>query len=303
MIAGLVPVVFVLLWSTGFIGAKLGLPYAEPFTFLSLRFALVAVLLGAICIAVRAPWPRSRREAMHIAVAGVLVHAGYLGGVFNAIENGLSAGAAALIVGLQPVLTACLAGPLLGERITRLQWLGFALGLLGVVFVLGPKANGSGAAATSLAFAFVGLISITAGTLYQKRFAVAMDLRSGSMIQFAAASALLAPLAWSTESMRVVWSGEFMFALAWLVFVLSLGAITLLNLLLRRGAASSVASLFYLTPGVTALIAWAVFGERLGWVGIAGLALAALAVGLVNMEASPVVRATLVDPATQGPIR
>lgn len=293
MTAGLVPAVFVLLWSTGFIGAKLGLPHVEPLTFLALRFALVGVLLGSICLVARAPWPRSAREYGHLAVAGLLVQAGYLGGVFSAIDLGLSAGAAALIVGLQPLATACLAGPVLGERIGRMQWLGFGLGLVGVLMVLGPKANATGASVASLGFAAVALASITAGTVYQKRFASGMDLRTGSLVQFAAAALLLVPLAFFTETMQVDWTGEFVFALGWLVVVLSLGAITLLNLLIRRGAASKVASLFYLTPGATALIAWAVFGETLAPSGIAGLVVAAIGVALVNAGGHVPARATL----------
>jgi len=280
----MIPAAFVLLWSTGFIGARLGLPYAEPLTFLSLRFALVVALLSLVCLVARAPWPRTPRAALHIAVAGLLVQAGYLGGVFSAIHFGLSAGAAALIVGLQPLVTAGLAGPVLGERISRLQWLGFALGLAGAMLVLGPNATAAGASAASVGFALVGLASITAGTLYQKRFASDMDLRSGSLIQFAAAGLLIAPLAWATETMQVTWSGEFVFALFWLAIVLSIGAITLLNLLIRRGAAARLASLFYLTPGVTAVIAWAMFDERLALSGIAGLALAAVGVALVNIR-------------------
>jgi len=280
----MIPAAFVLLWSTGFIGARLGLPYAEPLTFLSLRFALVVALLSLVCLVARAPWPRTPRAALHIAVAGLLVQAGYLGGVFSAIHFGLSAGAAALIVGLQPLVTAGLAGPVLGERISRLQWLGFALGLAGAMLVLGPNATAAGASAASVGFALVGLASITAGTLYQKRFASDMDLRSGSLIQFAAAGLLIAPLAWATETMQVTWSDEFVFALFWLAIVLSIGAITLLNLLIRRGAAARLASLFYLTPGVTAVIAWAMFDERLALSGIAGLALAAVGVALVNIR-------------------
>ena len=280
----MIPAAFVLLWSTGFIGARLGLPYAEPLTFLSLRFALAVALLSLVCLVARAPWPRTPRAALHIAVAGLLVQAGYLGGVFSAIHFGLSAGAAALIVGLQPLVTAGLAGPVLGERISRLQWLGFALGLAGAMLVLGPNATAAGASAASVGFALVGLASITAGTLYQKRFASDMDLRSGSLIQFAAAGLLIAPLAWATETMQVTWSGEFVFALFWLAIVLSIGAITLLNLLIRRGAAARLASLFYLTPGVTAVIAWAMFDERLALSGIAGLALAAVGVALVNIR-------------------
>ena len=280
----MIPAAFVLLWSTGFIGARLGLPYAEPLTFLSLRFALVVALLSLVCLVARAPWPRTPRAALHIAVAGLLVQAGYLGGVFSAIHFGLSAGAAALIVGLQPLVTAGLVGPVLGERISRLQWLGFALGLAGAMLVLGPNATAAGASAASVGFALVGLASITAGTLYQKRFASDMDLRSGSLIQFAAAGLLIAPLAWATETTQVTWSGEFVFALFWLAIVLSIGAITLLNLLIRRGAAARLASLFYLTPGVTAVIAWAMFDERLALSGIAGLALAAVGVALVNIR-------------------
>lgn len=293
MTAGLVPAVFVLLWSTGFIGAKLGTPHAEPLTFLALRFAVVGVVLGGICVLARAPWPRSAREYGHLAVAGLLVQAGYLGGVFTAIHLGLSAGAAALIVGLQPLVTACLAGPVLGERIGRLQWLGFALGLAGVVLVLGPDANATGATPASLGFACVALLSITAGTVYQKRFAAGMDLRTGSLVQFAAAALLLVPIAFATETMQVDWTAEFVFALGWLAVVLSLGAITLLNVLIRRGAASKVASLFYLTPGTTALIAWAVFGETLAASGIAGLVVAAVGVALVNAGGPAPARATL----------
>lgn len=293
MTAGLVPAVFVLLWSTGFIGARLGMPHAEPLTFLALRFAVVGVLLGAVCLLARAPWPRSAREYGHLAVSGLLVQAGYLGGVFSAIDLGLSAGAAALIVGLQPLATACIAGPVLGERIGRLQWLGFALGLAGVLMVLGPRANATGATLASVGFATVALASITAGTVYQKRFASGMDLRTGSLVQFTAAALLLVPIALLTESRQVDWTGEFLFALGWLSVVLSLGAITLLNLLIRRGAASQVASLFYLTPGVTALVAWMVFGETLAPSGIAGMVVAAIGVALVNAGVAPPARATL----------
>lgn len=293
MTAGLVPAVFVLLWSTGFIGARLGMPHAEPLTFVALRFAVVGVLLGAVCLLARAPWPRSAREYGHLAVSGLLVQAGYLGGVFSAIDLGLSAGAAALIVGLQPLATACIAGPVLGERIGRLQWLGFALGLAGVLMVLGPRANATGATLASVGFATVALASITAGTVYQKRFASGMDLRTGSLVQFTAAALLLVPIALLTESRQVDWTGEFLFALGWLSVVLSLGAITLLNLLIRRGAASQVASLFYLTPGVTALAAWMVFGETLAPSGIAGMVVAAVGVALVNAGVAPPARATL----------
>lgn len=279
------PALFVLLWSTGFIGAKLGLPYAEPLTFLALRFAIVAALLAVICLLWRAPWPDSPRAVLHIAVAGVLVHACYLSGVFGAMSLGMNAGLVSLIAGLQPLLVALAVAPLLGERMRPVQWLGTALGLAGVVLVLGPVAFGAGPAgvgAASLALAVLALAGITAGTLYQQRHAARMDLRSGSLIQFVAATLVVLPFAWATESMQVRWSAEFTFALAWLVLVLSLGAITLLQLLIRRGAALRVSSLFYLTPACTALLAWLLFDERLGAAAIAGIAVAALGVALVN---------------------
>lgn len=283
------PALFVLLWSTGFVGAKLGLPYAEPLTFLALRFAIVAVLFAAICLLWRAPWPDSPRAVWHIAVAGVLVHAGYLSGVFGAMNLGMNAGLVSLIAGLQPLLVALVAAPLLGERMRPAQWLGTALGVTGVVLVLGPVAFGAGPAgvgAASLALSVLALAGITAGTLYQQRYAARMDLRSGSLIQFTAATLVVLPFAWATESMQVRWSAEFVFALAWLVAVLSFGAITLLQLLIRRGAALRVSSLFYLTPACTALLAWLLFDERLGAAAIAGLAVAALGVALVNRPAA-----------------
>lgn len=274
------PGVFVLLWSTGFIGAKLGLPDAEPLTFLLLRFAIVCTLLLVLALVLRRPWPTDRRQALHIAVAGVLLHGAYLGGVFSAIHRGMPAGPVALIVGMQPLLTALLGGRLLGERVGPKQWAGLLLGFVGVVLVLSGKLALAGASAAGLALALLALLSITAGTLYQKRFCGQMDLWTGSLLQFAATSLVLLPLALTTETMQVNWSGNFIFALAWLVLVLSLGAITLLHLLIRRGAATRVSTLFYLTPPVTALMAWAMFGEQLDLLALAGMALAAAGVAL-----------------------
>jgi drug/metabolite transporter (DMT)-like permease len=275
------PAVFVLLWSTGFIGAKYGLPYVEPATFLLLRFALVVALLLPLALVWRAPWPRTPQQLGHLCVAGALVHGGYLGGVFAAIHEGMPAGLAALIVGLQPVLTALAAAPLLGEHTTLRQWLGLGLGFTGVALVVAARAGGGTLTGFSLAMAVVALGSITAGTLYQKRYCGAFDLRSGAVIQFVAASAVLAPFALAFEHAPVRWSGELVFALAWLVLVLSIGAISLLALLLRYGAATKVASLFYLVPPVTALIAFLAFGERLSPAAIAGFVLAASGVALV----------------------
>ena len=275
------PVIFVVLWSTGFVGAKYGLPYAEPFTFLLWRFVIVALLLLVAALALRAPWPATRAEFGHIAVAGILVHAVYLGGVFSAIHQGISAGEMALIAGLQPVLTAAIAGPVLGERVSARQWAGFVLGFLGVMLVVYNRLAPGGAGTIGYLSAFLALGGITAGTLYQKRFSSHMDLRSGAVIQFSASAVLMAVLAPLTESMVVNWSGEFIFSLAWLVLVLSLGAISLLYLLIRHGEAARVTSMFYLVPPMTALMAYALFGERLGVVALVGMGLVVVGVALV----------------------
>jgi drug/metabolite transporter (DMT)-like permease len=275
------PWTFVFLWSTGFIGAKFGLPYAQPVTFLLLRFGFVLALMLPIAVALRARWPATPAQVAHLSVAGVLLHGGYLAGVFTAIHAGMSAGLAALIVGLQPVLTAVVAAPLLRERVTRRQWLGLALGFGGVAMVVAQRATFAGLTAFSATMILIALLSITAGTVYQKRFCGAFDLRTGSVIQFVAAGLALAPFALLFEHEPVRWTGELVFAMAWLVLVLSIGAISLLTLLIRRGAATKVASLFYLVPPFTAVIAYLMFDERLGPLGIAGFALAVLGVALV----------------------
>ncbi len=278
------PLLFVLLWSTGFIGAKFGLPYAQPLTFLSWRFIAVIILMLGLVFIMRAPWPSTRRSAMHIGVTGLLVHGVYLGGVFMAIAHGLPSGIAALVVGLQPLITALAAGVWLGEKVRPAQWAGLALGFVGVALVVLDKvaAVPGDALWAMLLPAFVALLGITAGTLYQKRFCPVFDLRTGSVIQYLPCLLLLAPLAYFTESTQVVWSGEFVFALAWLVLVLSLGAVTLLNVMIRNGSAVNVASLFYLTPAMTALIAWAVFGETLSYLALIGMAIAATGVWLAR---------------------
>jgi drug/metabolite transporter (DMT)-like permease len=276
------PAVFVLLWSTGFIGAKLGLPYAEPFTFLSVRFIAVIAALTVAAIAFRAPWPATWSAVGHGAVVGVLVHGVYLGGVFAAISRGVPPAVAALIVGLQPLLTAAGAGPFLGERVTGRQWLGLLIGLAGVALVVWEKLSFGPEHLTGAAFAVAALVGITVGTLYQKRHVSGMDLRTGAVVQFAAAVLVMLPAALLFETMTITWTGSFVFALTWLVVVLSLGAMTLLYLMIRRGAAAKVASLFYLVPPVTAVFAFLLFGETLGVLALFGMALAALAVALVT---------------------
>lgn len=283
--ARLYPLLFVALWSTGFIGAKFGLPDAEPLTFLTLRYVAVLALMGALAWLTRAPWPRRPAAYLHIGVSGLLVHAVYLGGVFTAIGHGLPAGVTALVVGLQPVLTALGAGALLGERVRSTQWLGLVLGFAGVGLVVAHKVAGSvggGALLAMLAPALLALLGITAGTLYQKRFCPAFDLRTGSVIQFLPCLLATALVAQQTETMRVHWTGAFVFALGWLVLVLSLGAVSLLNLLIRRGSAVNVASLFYLTPPATALFAWALFGETLTGMALLGMGLAVFGVWLAR---------------------
>ena len=280
-----VPLLFVVLWSTGFIGAKLGLPDAEPLTLLSLRYAAVLLLMGAVVVLTRAPWPRTTRECVHIAVSGLLVHAVYLGGVFTAIRLGLPAGVTALVVGLQPVLTAQGAGLFLRESVRPAQWAGLALGLAGVVLVVAHKvaaSTGGASVMTLLAPAAIALVGITAGTLYQKRFCPRFDLRTGAVIQFLPCLVVTSLVAWRTETMIVHWTPAFVFALGWLVLVLSVGAVSLLNVLIRSGSAVNVASLFYLTPPTTALIAWAMFGETLTGLALVGMGLTVFGVWLAR---------------------
>jgi len=280
----LFPLLFVVLWSTGFIGAKFGLPDAAPLTFLAWRYAAVIVLMGLIVAVSRAPWPRASGAWAHIAVSGLLVHGVYLGGVFTAISHGLPAGITALVVGLQPVVTALGARAFLGERVQPAQWAGLALGFVGVGLVVAAKTTAvpAGALVTMLAPAVVALLGITAGTLYQKRFCPSFDLRTGAVIQFVPCLALTAAAALATESTTVRWTPSFLFALGWLVLVLSIGAVSLLNVLIRRGSAVNVASLFYLTPPTTALIAWALFGETLTGLALVGLGLAVFGVWLAR---------------------
>lgn len=278
------PYLFVFLWSTGFIGARYGLPHAEPLSFLLARYAIVLVLLLGVALATGAPWPQGGRTRLHIAVAGLLVHALYLGGVFVAISRGLPAGVTSLVVGLQPIFTAVGAGILLGERTTARQWVGLLLGFGGVALVLSGKL-GTGpprALGPMLVPALLALAGITLGTLYQKRFCPAFDLRTGGVIQFTAAAAATLPFALATEHFRIEWNGSFLFAMAWLVLVLSLGAISLLNLLIRRGSAVNVARLFFLVPPSTSLIAWAIFGERLAAPALVGMGCAAAGVYLAR---------------------
>lgn len=283
LFALLAPGIFVFLWATGFIGAKFGLPYAEPLTFLAMRFGFVVVGLLAFCLAVRAPWPKRAVDWVHIAVVGVFLHGVYLGGVFTSISLGVEAGTSALIVAIQPLMVALLAGPLLGEKVTWRQWIGLLLGIAGVTLVVFRKLELGIGTPVGMGFSIVALLGITVGTLYQKRFCGTMDLRTGNVIQFTAAFIFCAVGASLFESWRAEWTPEFIFAMGWLVVVLSFGATTLLLMLIRRGAASKVSSLFFLVPAVAAIIAYFLFDEKFGPLAIAGMALVTLGVALVTL--------------------
>jgi drug/metabolite transporter (DMT)-like permease len=273
------PAVFVLIWSTGFVVAKFGLPYSSPLWFLNLRFVGVIVALLIAIPFVKVPWP-SRRDAINIAIAGVLLQAGYLGGVWVAISEGMPAGLAALIVGLQPIITAFVA-PAIGERVSTRQWFGFALGFFGVLLVVIDKIALIALPPSSIALAVFALIAITVGTLYQKRKCPSFDLRAGTLIQFTASLLLTVPLALIFEVWNVRFTPQFIGALTWSILVLSIGGMALLFPLIRRGEATRVTSLFYLVPPVTALMAWIAFGERFSHRAMAGMACAVVGVALV----------------------
>jgi drug/metabolite transporter (DMT)-like permease len=272
---------FVLLWASGFVVTKLGVEVAEPFTFLLYRFVIVALLLLAVAVVTRAPWPRHWPLIGHIAVVGLLLQGMYLGGVYAGIDRGIPAGISALIVGVQPILIGAVAGPLLGERVGARQWLGLVLGFAGVGLVLWSKLAVDIGQLEGVAWSVIGLAGITAATLYQKKYCSEMDWRSGGVIQYVAATAAtLAMVLIMGESGVIVWSRDIVIAYAWLILVLSIGAVSLLGWLIRRGEAARVASMFYLVPPTAALGGWLLFGEMLGPPALAGMAVTAAGVAL-----------------------
>lgn len=286
MLMRVAPIVFVLLWSTGFIGSKLGAEDAEPFTFLSVRFLLTLALLVPVAL-IAGRGTRGWAERGHAIVVGTLIHGAYLGGVFWAIRHGMPAGVSALIVSLQPVLTSLLAAPLLGETLRLRHWIGLALGFTGALLICAPGlrdavAGGQGITPATLTAVILALLGITAGTLYQKRFATGADLLAGTIWQYVGAVALIGSGAFLFETREIHWTPKFVFALSWLVLVLSIGAITLLMLLIRQNAVASVSGLFFLVPAVTSLIAWFMFGETLNATQLSGLVLATLAVLMIS---------------------
>jgi drug/metabolite transporter (DMT)-like permease len=286
------PWLFVLIWSTGFIVARYGMVHAPPLRFLSLRYALSMVCFACWIAWSRPAWPSDRRQAMHLAVVGVLMQAGYLGGVWSAVRAGIGAGTVALLVGLQPVLTALWLtrhpahGAAAGSAgaVSGRQWTGLALGLGGVLLVLRPKLGGGELTGWNFALAMLALLSITGGTLYQKRFVRPCDVRTASLLQQLAALAVTLPLA-ALESGTIVFHPQLIGALAWSVLGLTLGGSSLLYLLIQRGAATEVSSLMYLVPPCTALLAWLLFDELFTPMMLSGLVLTALGVALVT--ASP----------------
>lgn len=276
------PWVFVLIWSTGFVVARFGMPHAPPMKFLALRYGLSLVCFGAWVGLARIAWPRTPAQWGHLAVVGVLVHAGYLGGVWAAVKAGIGAGTVALLVGLQPVLTALWVSATSGSqaRVTRAQWAGLALGLAGLTLVVWHKLGGGEVTHANLALAVFALISITTGTLYQKRFVGPCDVRSASAIQLLAALGVTLPLA-LLEAEPLVWHPQLIGAMAWSVLALTLGGSSLLYLLIQRGAATEVTSLMYLVPPCTAVLAWLLFGEVFTWSMVLGMVLTASGVALV----------------------
>ncbi|MGD9986471.1 DMT family transporter [Pseudonocardia sp.] len=267
-----------MIWSSGFVVARLAAPHAEPLTFLVVRYTGVVVLMLVLALVARAAWP-SWRQAGHLAVAGIGIQAGYLGGVWVAVAQGMPSSVTALVVNLQPVLTA-LVGWAAGERMGPRRAAGLVLGFLGVTLVVAGKLTTSGITAPTLALSGGALLAITFGTLYQKRFCPEFDLRTGQVVQFVASIVVTAPLALAVEDLRIDWTPAVVGALAWSVVVLTGGGISLLFLMLRRGAASQVTTYFYLVPAITAVMAFLMFGERPGWVAVAGMAVTVVGVAL-----------------------
>lgn len=288
------PAVFVLIWSTGFIVARYGMPYAPPFTFLLWRYFFSILCFLPWIVLARVAWPMERKQFLHLAVTGMLMHAGYLGGVWAAVKAGMGSGLSALIVGIQPVLTAiwlsAMASGGVQHHVTRRQWLGLLLGFVGLVMVVSRKfVQGTPldhVTPQNMAWAVMALLAITTGTLYQKRFVKPCDVRTANTVQLIAAAVVTIPLA-GLEPEGMQWNGQLMGAMAWSVLGLTLGGSSLLYLLIQRGAAATVASLMYLVPPTTAFIAWVLFGEQITALTLLGTAITAVGVSLVVRPAKP----------------
>ena len=283
------PIIFVLIWSTGWISAQFGVFYADPLTFLSLRFALAGLCMVGVSLLFGAQWPKGRNHWLHAMMSGILLHAIYLGGVWWAIHAGLASGLSGLIAALQPILTAFLAPMLIRETITRQQWLGIAFGFTGIIFVLHPKFAALGSSvfietALPIIINSIAMLSVTLGTFYQKRFVPAGDLRTITALQYCGAFVVTLPAAYFLEPMRMDWSITLFAVMAWSVLALSLGAIGLLLVLIRNGAVSRAATLIYLVPPAVALQAYFIFGETLDAFQIGGMALTVAGVALATRK-------------------
>ncbi len=274
------PGLFVLIWSTGFVVARYGMPHAPPMTFLFVRFVLSVAVFLPFALMTRAPWPKDRRAWGHLCVSGVLMNVGYLGGVWAAIKLGAAAGTVALIVGIQPLLTAFWLSAR-GGQVRRQQWLGLLLGFGGLMLVVWPKVGIGELGVVNLSLAVAALLAITAATLYQKRFVVGADVRSSQVVQFLAASVVAAPLAW-LEPSSIVWNAESIGAMAWSVLVLTFAGNSLLFMLVQRGEALKVATLIYLVPPCTAALGFLLFRETLSLPMVLGFALVLLSVWLTH---------------------
>lgn len=283
------PLIFTFLWSTGWIVAGYSARYADALTFLAVRFATAAALVTLMALAAGAPWPRSRRAVIDIAITGILLHGVYLAGVWWAVRHGLPAGISGLIAGLQPILTALFAPALVGERISGIRWLGIACGFIGIALVLEPQLAGVDPAALwgvllPILINVIGMFAVTGGSFYQKAHVVSGDLRTMTAIQYTAAFLVTIPFAWALEPMRIEWNLTMGLVLLWSVVVLSLGSIGLYLFMLRRGEVSRIATFLYLVPALVAVEAWLLFGETLSALQIAGMAVTICGVALASRK-------------------
>jgi drug/metabolite transporter (DMT)-like permease len=284
-----IPLIFTFLWSSGWIVAGYSAQYADPLTFLLVRYASAAVLLAGLALVLRAPWPATPRALLDCLVTGVLLHAAYLGGVWWAVRHGLPAGISGLIAGLQPLLTALLAPALVGERISLIRWAGILCGFVGIALVLEPKLVGVEPAAlwgvlVPVVVNVAGMFAVTFGSFYQKARIVTGDLRTVTAVQYLAAFVVTLPFAWALEPMRIEWNLTMALVLAWSVLALSLGGIGLYLMMIRQGAVSRVSTFLYLIPALVAVEAWLLFGENLTSIQIVGMAVTILGVALATRK-------------------
>ncbi|MCW5219757.1 DMT family transporter [Verminephrobacter aporrectodeae subsp. tuberculatae] len=274
------PTVFILMWSSGYVAGKVGLPYAGPFTLISMRFASAALILLLVSIITGASWPSRPKDYLHLAAVGLLVQALQFSGLYLGLSLGVAAGTSAVMVGMMPIFTAIGAIVFLGEKVSPRQALGFLVGLLGVALVVAHKMGVSDAQWGGYLAILAALAGITIGTLYQKKFCVGIDLRTGGFVQLTVASLVAVPMALFAEEFRVIWTAEVMGSIAWLSLINSIGAVSVLFMLVQRGQASQVAGLFYLIPSVTAVMGYLVLHETLTPLQAVGFAVSAIGVYL-----------------------